>query len=382
MSSRRSALKLLAAGAGAAALPASVRAQAPAGAQPAAGAQASAGARASAGAPLKIGFVYVSPIGDAGWTYQHELGRQEIMRIFGSRIETHYVESVSEGADAERVIREMAQSGDGLVFATSFGYMNYTERVARQFPTVIFEHCTGYKTRANMGAYNARFYQGRYLNGVTAGKMTKSKVLGYVAGFPIPEVLQGINAFTRGARSVNPDVEMRVIWVNSWYDPGREREAAMTLMSQGADIVTHHTDSTAVVQAAEAAGKWAFSYHSDMSKYGPHAQLSGTTHHWGDFYARTVEQVLGGTWKSESIWGGMKEGMVRLVPFNPVVPVEVVENVMRLEADIKAGTLFPFAGPVVDQDGKVRHESGRMSDEALGKMDFFVQGVTSRLPKR
>jgi simple sugar transport system substrate-binding protein len=370
MSSRRSTLKLLAAGVGAAALPAIAEAQGPA--------QAGAGSAA----PLKIGFVYVSPIGDAGWTYQHELGRREIVRVFGPKIETHFVESVPEGADAERVIREMAQSGDGLVFATSFGYMNYTERVARAFPKVVFMHATGYKTRPNMGVYNARFYQGRYLNGVIAGKMTKTNVLGYVAAFPIPEVLQGINAFARGARSVNPKAEVRVIWVNAWYDPGREREAAMTLMSQNADIVTHHTDSTAVVQAAEAAGKWAFSYHSDMSKYGPHAQLSGTTHHWGEFYQRTVEQVLGGSWKTERIWGGMKEGMVRLAPMNPIIPAAVVENVAKLEADIKSGALYPFGGPVVDQDGKTLHEKGPMSDEALGKMDFFVQGVASRLPKR
>lgn len=362
MTSRRTSLKLLAAGAGAAAVPALARAQ--------------------ADTAMKIGFVYVSPIGDAGWTFQHELGRRELLEAYGTKIETRFVESVPEGADAERVIREMAQSGSRIVFATSFGYMNYVERVARAFPRTAFLHATGYKTGKNMGVYNARFYEGRYLNGVIAGHMTKTNILGYVGAFPIPEVLQGINAFARGARSVNPKVEVRVIWANSWYDPGKEREAANTLLSQNADVVTHHTDSTAVVQAAEERGKWAFGYHSDMSKYGPKAHLSATTHHWGEFYRRTVEQVLAGNWAPPRLWGGMKEGMIRLAPINPVVPAEVRAQVAKLEAEIKAGSLHPFAGPVLDQDGKMRHESGAMPDEALGKMDYYVQGVASRLPKR
>lgn len=361
MNDRRSSLKLIAAAAGASALPSLARAQA---------------------APLKVGFVYVSPIGDAGWTFQHELGRREIVQAFGGKIETKFVESVPEGADAERVIREMAQGGRGIVFATSFGYMNYVERVARAFPKTAFLHATGYKTGKNLGTYNARFYEGRYLNGVIAGKMTRTNVLGYVGAFPIPEVLQGINAFARGARSVNPKAEVRVIWVNSWYDPGKEREAATTLISQNADIVTHHTDSTAVVQAAEERGKWAFGYHSDMSKYGPKAQLSATTHHWGEFYRQTVEQVLAGKWTPPKLWGGMKEGMVRLAPLNPAIPAEVRAMVEKLEADMKSGALHAFAGPVVDQDGKTRHASGPMPDELLGKMDFYVEGVASRLPKR
>jgi basic membrane protein A len=260
--------------------------------------------------------------------------------------------------------------------------MNYVERVARAFPKTVFLHATGYKTARNLGVYNARFYEGRYLNGVAAGHMTKSNILGYVGAFPIPEVLQGINAFARGARSVNPKAEVRVIWANAWYDPGKEREAAMTLMSQNADIVTHHTDSTAVVQAAEERGKWAFGYHSDMSKYGPKAQLSGTTHHWGEFYRRTVEQVLDGSWKTVRVWGGIKEGMIRLAPYSDAVPASVRAEVEKLESGIRSGTLHPFDGPVLDQDGKTRHESGPMSDEALGKMDYFVQGVESRLPRR
>jgi basic membrane protein A len=365
MANRRTTLKYFAAAAGAATLPAIGRAQG-----------------GAAGEPLKVGYVYVSPIGDAGWTYQHELGRRELESAFGSKIATRYVESVPEGPDAERVIREMAQSGHRLVFATSFGYMNYVERVARAFPKTVFLHATGYKTSSNLGTYNARFYEGRYLNGVIAGRMTKSNILGYVGAFPIPEVLQGINAFARGARSVNPQAVVRVVWVNAWYDPGKEREAAMTLMSQNADIVTHHTDSTAVMQAAEERGKWAFAYHSDMSKYAPKAQLSGTTHHWGDFYRRTVEQVLADNWKTERLWGGIREGMIRLAPFSEAVPGEVRSEAEKLEAAIRDGSLHPFGGPVVDQDGKTRLESGAMSDEALGKMDFFVEGVESRLPRR
>ncbi|HRD35596.1 MAG TPA: BMP family ABC transporter substrate-binding protein [Rhodocyclaceae bacterium] len=331
----------------------------------------------------KIGFVYVSPIGDAGWTFQHDEARKELEASLGGKIETRYVENVAEGADAERVIREFAASGSKIVFATSFGYMNYVERVARQFPNVTFLHATGYKSGKNFGNYNARFYEGRYLNGVIAGKMTKSNIIGYVAAFPIPEVLQGINALTLGARSVNPNVEVRVIWTNAWYDPGKEREAAMTLISQGADMLTQHTDSTAVVQAAEERGVHAFGYHSDMSKYGPKAHLTATTHHWGDFYIKTVNEVLAGTWKPENVWGGFKEDMIRLAPLSPAVPDDVKATVEDLSARLKAGTFHPFTGPVLDQAGTERLAAGAVIDDAtLGKMDYFVQGVASRLPSK
>ncbi|MGH8471107.1 MAG: BMP family ABC transporter substrate-binding protein, partial [Gammaproteobacteria bacterium] len=247
------------------------------------------GGAAFAQEPIKVGFVYVSPIGDAGWTYQHDLGRKELEKALGGKAQTKFVENVPEGADSERVIREFASSGHKIVFTTSFGYMNPTIKVAKQFPNNVFEHATGYKTDKNVGVYNARFYEGRYLCGVIAGKMTKSNVGGYVAAFPIPEVVQGINAFTQGMRSVNPKAEVKVIWINSWYDPGREREAANTLISQGADVITHHTDSTAVVQAAEEKGKYVFGYHSDMSKFGPKAHLTATTHHWGHHYTKVVQ---------------------------------------------------------------------------------------------
>jgi simple sugar transport system substrate-binding protein len=280
------------------------------------------------------------------------------------------------------VIRELAQSGHLLIFTTSFGYMNPTIKVAKSFPNVAFEHATGYKTDKNVGTYNARFYEGRYLAGVVAGKMTKSNVLGYVAAFPIPEVLQGINAFTRGARSVNPKVEVKVIWTNSWYDPGKEREAAMTLISQGADVLTHHTDSTATVKAADEKGVYAIGYHSDMSKFGPKAHLTASTHDWTNYYLETTQKVLDGKWKPGSVWGGIKDGYVKLAPMNPAVPKETQELVKRLEAEIAAGTLHPFAGPVNDNTGKARVPAGKtMTDDEMQKMDYYVEGVQGKLPK-
>jgi len=337
---------------------------------------------AGAQEPLKIGFVYVSPIGDAGWTYQHDLGRKEMEKALGAKVQTKVVDNVPEGADAERVIREFAASGNKVIFTTSFGYMNPTIKVATQFPAVTFEHATGYKTAKNVGIYNARFYEGRYLNGIIAGRMTKTNVAGYVAAFPIPEVVQGINAFEQGMRSVNPKAEVKVIWVNSWFDPGREREAANTLISQGADVLTHHTDSTAVVQAAEEKGKYAFGYHSDMSKYGPKAQLSATTHQWGAFYTRIANEVLAGTWKPVSVWGGLKDGMIKLGPINPAVPKDVVDLVQKAEKEIIAGTLHPFQGPIKDNAGKERVPTGKtMTDDEMQKMDFYVVGVQGSLPK-
>ena len=322
-----------------------------------------------------VGFVYVSPIGDAGWTYQHDLGRRQLEKEMD--VTTKYVENVAEGADAERVIREMAKRGDKVIFATSFGYMNYMLKVSKSFPKTAF----GYKLGKNMGLVNARFYEGRYLTGVIAGEMTKSNVLGYVAAFPIPEVLQGINAFIKGARSVNPKAELRVIWVNSWYDPGKERQAAMTLISQGADVVTQHTDSTAVVQAAEDEGVYAFGYHSDMSKYGPRAHLTATTHHWGDYYVKTVKQVLDGTWSPTSVWGGYPRGMIKLAPMNEAVPAELQSRIKDMEKQLTERTLHPFAGPVVDQSGSTIVPAGKnMSDEQLNKMNYYLQGVVSPIP--
>lgn len=337
----------------------------------------------AASTPFKIGYVYVSPIGDAGWTFQHDTGRKEMEAAMGGKVVSKFVENVPEGADAERVIRELAQDGNQLIFTTSFGYMNPTLKVAKAFPKTKFEHATGYKTDANVGIYNARFYEGRYLAGMVAGKMTKSNVAGYVGAFPIPEVVMGINAFARGMKAVNPKAEVKVIWVNSWYDPGRERAAAETLVSQGADVLTHHTDSTAVVQAAEAKGVYAVAYHSDMSKYGPKAHLTAVTHQWGEYYKKAVSDAMAGTWKPGSVWGGIKEGMIKMAPFNPVVPKDVQDQVNKTAADIGAGKFHPFTGPMKDNEGKERLAAGKViTDADLSKMDYYVEGVQGKLPAK
>ena len=336
-------------------------------------------AAAPAAAPLNVGFVYISPIGDAGWTTQHDQARKEMEKALGNKITTKFVENVPESADAERVIRDLAQTGSKLVITTSFGYMNPTLKVAKQFPNVKFIHLTGYKTAVNVANTNARFYEGRDLAGVLAGKKSKTHVAGYVAACPIPEVLQGVNAFTRGMRSVDPKAEVKVVWVNSWFDPGKERDAAITLIGQGADVVTHHTDSTAVVQAAEEKGKYAIAYHSDMKKYGPKAQLAAVTHHWGEYYTKQAQAVLDGTWKSSSTWGGIKDGMVKLEGINAAVPADVKQFVLAREKDLVAGKLNPFSAPIKDNDGKVRLEKGALDDAALTKMDYFVEGVAGKV---
>jgi len=337
----------------------------------------------NAQAPIKVGFVYVGPVGDSGWTFQHDLGRRQMEAALKGKVTTQFVENVPEGADSERVIREMAQSGAKVVFATSFGYMNPALKVAEQFPNTVFMHATGYKTAPNLGQYDGRFYEGRYLNGVIAGKLTKSNIGGYVGSFPIPEVVMGINAFARGMRSVNPKAEVRVIWVNSWVDPGKEREAALTLIAQGADMLVHETDTAAVNQAAQEKGVKVFCYNSDELKYAPKAQLGGTILTWGDYYTKVVSDVLAGQWKSGFVWGGLKEGFIKMAPMSAQVPKAVQDLVTNLEAQIKAGKFHPFTGPVVDQDGKVRVAAGQtIADGDLQKMDYFVQGVASKMPSK
>jgi basic membrane protein A and related proteins len=331
--------------------------------------------------PAKIGFVYVSPVGDAGWTSQHHAGREEMVKALGDKVTTSFVEKVPEGADAERVIRDLASQGHKLIFTTSFGFMNPTLKVAEEFKDVKFEHATGYKTAPNMAAYNVRFYEGRYLAGIIAGKSTKSNTLGYIGAFPIPEVLQGINAFTLGARSVNPKAQVRVVWVNSWYDPGKEREAANALIGQGADVVTHHTDSTAVVAAAEEKGKFAVAYHSDMSKFGPKAQLAAVTHHWGAYYTKRTQEMLDGKWTTGSVWMGMADGAIKLEGLNASLPKDLVDMVTTKGEEIRGGKFHPFTGPVKTNDGKeVLAKDAVMTDEQLNKMDFYVQGVVGKVP--
>jgi basic membrane protein A and related proteins len=338
-------------------------------------------ARAQTGGSLRIGFIYVSPIGDAGWTHQHDIARIAMEKSLAPRVTTKYVENVPEGSDAERVIRDLAQSGHRLIFTTSFGYMNPTVKVAQQFPNAFFEHATGYKTGKNLGTYNARFYEGRYLAGIVAGRMTKTNVAGYVAAFPIPEVVMGIDAFTRGMRSVNPKAETKVVWVSTWFDPGRESEAANTLVAQGADVLTHHTDSTAVVQAAEAKKVYAVAYHSDMSKYGPNAQITAVTHVWDRYYIGRAQAVLDGKWAPDHVWGGIRDGMIAMGPFGKTVPTDVQDMMKKAEADIASGKLHPFTGPMKDSDGKERLAAGKtITDDALSKMDYYVEGVQGRLP--
>jgi basic membrane protein A and related proteins len=337
----------------------------------------------STSAPLKVGYVFVSPVSDAGWTHQHNLARQQLEKDMAGKVTTSFVENVSEGPDAERVIRDMASQGHQLIFTTSFGYMNPTEKLAKQFPNVVFMHATGYKTAPNMGNYNARFYEGRFLNGFVAGKMSKSGVVGYVAAFPIPEVLQGINAFARGLRMANAKAEVRVIWVNSWFDPGKEREAALALAAQGADVLTHHTDSTAVVQTAEQKGLYSIGYHSDMSQFAPKGHLTATTHHWGEHNIRVAKDVIEKRWATSSVWGGMKDGFIKLAPLNPIIPAAVQAAVKTMQADLIAGKLHPFSGPLLGQDGKEMIPAGRtLTDAELNSMDFYLWGVNSKLPKK
>ncbi len=331
---------------------------------------------------LKVGFVYISPIGDAGWTYQHDLGRLELEKQLGDKVETKYIDSVPEGPEAERVIRDLAKNGHDLIFTTSFGYMNPTLKVAKMFPKISFEHSTGYKTAKNVGTYMCRFYEARYLTGIIAGEMTKSNTLGYVAAFPIPEVIRGINAFTLGAKSVNPDIKVKVIWVNSWFDPGKEREASEALITQGADVITHHTDSTAPTMTAEEKGVYCVAYHSDMSKYGAKAHLTAATHVYGDYYVKTAQAVLDGNWKAEPVWSGIKEGSIKLAPINPAVPADVVAHVEAVTKGIADGSFHPFQGPIKDQSGKVVVKAGQsLSDDDLLGMSYYVEGVLGKIPK-
>ncbi len=333
-------------------------------------------------APLKIGFVYVGPTGDAGWTFAHDNARKYLEEQLGDKVKTTFVESVAEGADSERVIRQLAKSGHGLIFTTSFGYMNPTLKVAKAFPKVAFEHNSGYKRAKNVGTYFDRIYEARYLTGVVAGKMTKSNVIGYVGSFPIPEVVRGINAFTQGVRSVNPDAKVKVVWVSTWYDPGKEREAAETLFLQGVDVITQHTDSPGPINAAEANGKYAIGYNSDMSLYGKKSHLTAAVHNWGPIYLQKAQAVLDGSWKAEDVWDGIAQGVVDIAPFNKAVPEDVVALVNEKKQKIVDGSLHPFAGPINTQKGEVKIPAGKtMSDEELLGFNWFVEGVDGELPK-
>ena len=337
---------------------------------------------ASAADPLKVGFVYVGPVGDYGWTYRHDIGRQALVEKFGDKVATTFVESVPEGADAERVLRKLASSGHDLIFTTSFGYMNATIKVAKAFPDVKFEHATGYKRADNVSTYSARFYEGRAVIGTMAGMMTKSNVIGYIASFPIPEVVRGINAFAIAMRKVNPDAEIKVIWVNTWYDPGKEADAAKTLIDQGADIITQHTDSPAPLQVAEERGVTGFGQASDMAAFAPKAQLQSIIDDWDAYYIERTQAAMDGTWSSEDVWDGIDTGMVAFAEYGETVPEDVKAAAEVVRQGIVDGSLHPFQGPIRDQDGnEIVAEGEMLSDEVLLGMNYYVEGVQGSLPK-
>ncbi len=322
---------------------------------------------------MNVGFVYVTPIGDGGWSYAHNQARLEIEKMDG--VKTSYVEAVNEGPDSERVIQNMARKGYDLIFATSFGYMDPMLKVAKSFPGTTFMHCSGFKTADNMGTYFGRMYQARYLSGMVAGAMTKSNIMGYVAAFPIPEVIRGINAFTLGAQSVNPDVTVRVVWTKTWYDPATEKEAAKSLLDVGADVIAQHQDSPGPQEAAEEKGVYSVGYNSDMSKFAPKAHLTAPVFNWAPIYTNAVKQVQAGEWKSESIWVGLEAGVVDLAPMGAMVPKDVQEKVMAKKQAIIAGEKV-FVGPIKDQGGNEKVAAGQaMADGDMLGMTWFVEGV-------
>jgi simple sugar transport system substrate-binding protein len=335
---------------------------------------------AQAADKLKACFVYVGPIGDFGYSYQHEQGRQDVIKHFGDKVETAYLENVSEGPDAERAFERLARQHCNMIFGTSFGFMDSELKVAKKFPKVMFEHATGFKTAANMGIYNARFYEGRYVMGQIAAKMSKTGVAGYIVSFPIPEVVMGINSFMLGAQSVNPNFKLKIVWVNSWFDPGKEADAAKALFDQGADIITQHTDSTAPLQVAEERGKLGFGQSSDMIKFAPKAQLTSNTDNWGPYYIKRIQAALDGTWKPDSVWLGIKDDVVKLAPFTNM-PDDVKAMAEATEKKI-AGGWNPFTGPVYRQDGTEWLKDGEVSDDkTLLGMNFYVKGIDDKLPK-
>ncbi|MPV85161.1 BMP family ABC transporter substrate-binding protein [Ostreibacterium oceani] len=332
--------------------------------------------------PLKIGFVYVGPVGDFGWSYQHDQGRQAIEEKFGDRVKTTFIESVKEGADAERVITQLANDGHGLIFTTSFGYMNPTVKVAKRFPDVKFEHATGYKRETNLATYSSRFYEGRYIAGMLAGAMTENNTIGYVASYPIPEVIRGINSTLLGARRVNPAVTIKVVWVNSWYDPAKETEAAQSLVNSGVDILMQHVDSPAVPQTGEKNDIWVVGNATDMREFAPTKQLTAIIDDWDSYYIERVQAALDGTWQNTDTWRGFDATMVELASFNENIPADIVAQAEAVRAEITAKSFHPFTGPIINRDGETVVAAGEiLSDEALLKMNYFIDGIEGDLPK-
>ncbi|WP_280154769.1 BMP family ABC transporter substrate-binding protein [Piscinibacter sp. XHJ-5] len=341
---------------------------------------------ASAAAPakaekLKIAFAYIGPVGDGGWTFAHDNGRKAVEKEFGDKVVTSFTESVPEGPDAERVIRDMVGQGNKLIFGTTFGYMDYMLKVAGDAKDVKFEHSTGYKTAENLRTYDSRTYEGAYMAGVIAGGMTKTNVLGVVGSVPIPEVVRNINSFTLGAQSVNPKIKTKVVWVNKWFDPPKETEAAQSLLNGGADVLMQNTDSKAVLQTAEKAGKYAFGWDSDMTAYGPKAHLASAVINWAPYYIKATRDALEGTWKTGQAWWGVKEGAIDLVSISDQVPADLKTKVQGVKAGLKDGSYVIWKGPIVDNTGKeVLKKDEAADDKFLGGINFFVKGVEGKVP--
>jgi len=344
---------------------------------------------ANAADKVKVGFVYLTTPGDHGWTYAHEVARQDVEKHFGDKVVTTFVENVPEGPDSARVIRELAKQGNEIIFTTSFGYMDHTIKVAKEFPNVKFEHITGYKRSPNVATGNIRFYEGRYVQGVVAGLMTKSNKIGYLASFPIPEVIQGINAFGIGLRSVNPKAEVSVIWVNSWYDPVKEADAAKVHIAEGADILAQHTDSPAMLQTAQKAGVHGFGQSSDMKAFAPKAQLFSSVNNWGPYYISKIQQLMDGKWSTGegpdhwagNTWVGMADDYLVLSPFENM-PSDVADAATKAAADIKSGKNKIFTGPIKDNSGKIRVPAGKtLNDgELFQTLDYYVDGISGKIP--
>ena len=333
-------------------------------------------------ADLKVGFIYIGPPGDHGWNYQHDVGRKAVAEKFGDRVETVFQENVPETADSERVMTQMALSGVDMIFATSFGYMDPVVNVAKKFPNVKFEHATGYKPAENIATYSARFYEGRSVIGHIAGKMTKSNTIGYVASFPIPEVVRGINAAYISAKAANPEVKFKIIWVYTWYDPAKEADAAETLIQQGADVIMQHVDSSAIMSVAEEKGVYAFGQASDMGAFGMNAQLTSIINGWAPYYIKRVSQVLDGTWKSEQTWDGIEPGMVVIGRLSDKIPPKVKQEAMALKKSLASGDAHSFTGPLNKQDGSSWLSAGETADDGtLLGMNFYVEGIDGELPK-
>jgi basic membrane protein A len=351
--------------------------------EPAAAAEAPASAPAAAAAaePLKAAWVYVGPVGDAGWTYAHDLGRKAVEAEYGDKVKTTIVEKVPEGADAERVIRDLATQGNKIIFATSFGYMEPMMKVAAEFPDVKFEHATGYKTAENMRIYDAKFFEDAYLAGIIAGKMSKTGTIGFVGSFPIPEVLRNINAYTIGAQTINPKIKTKVVWVNTWFDPPKEGDAAQSLINGGADVLLQNTDSSAVLQTAEKNGKYAFGWDSDMSAFAPKAHLASAIADWSGYYKKAIKDVMDSTWKTERTVWGVKEGQNDLIKIADVVPEDIKAKITEIKAGMKDGSFEVFTGPVVTNDGKEVLAKDTKADQAWkDKVDFYVKGVEGKIP--